>query len=257
MKRGKRIGILAAGAAMAFGLFGCGEKEMTAYERYEAVQKQIREAGGMEYDTDSNIKMKMSGIGIDLDMDMKTILEGEMSSEDLKFYTELGMNFLGQELDMKMWYSDGLYYMNAMDQKVCYPVNFSAVQEQIGNQAPASGLSEEDFKSLDVEKDGENYRILYTADGEQMEEMIQSALGAAGTSLDMDLKMEDMSGTLVVDKENRPVSAQAAVKGEAVIQGQQAEMEITVDMTYKDLGKEVQVELPDPEEYQKIEAPAA
>ena len=241
MKRGKRIGILAAGAAMAFGLFGCGEKEMTAYERYEAVQKQIREAGGMEYDTDSNIKMKMS----------------EMSSEDLKFYTELGMNFLGQELDMKMWYSDGMYYMNAMDQKVCYPVNFSAVQEQIGNQAPASGLSEEDFKSLDVEKDGENYRILYTADGEQMEEMIQSALGAAGTSLDMDLKMEDMSGTLVVDKENRPVSAQAAVKGEAVIQGQQAEMEITVDMTYKDLGKEVQVELPDPEEYQKIEAPAA
>ena len=90
-----------------------------------------------------------------------------------------------------------------------------------------------------------------------MEEMIQSALGAAGTSLDMDLKMEDMSGTLVVDKENRPVSAQAAVKGEAVIQGQQAEMEITVDMTYKDLGKEVQVELPYPEEYQKIEAPAA
>ena len=38
MKRGKRIGILAAGAAMAFGLLGCGEKEMTAYERYEAVQ---------------------------------------------------------------------------------------------------------------------------------------------------------------------------------------------------------------------------
>ena len=93
MKRGKRIGILAAGAAMAFGLFGCGEKEMTAYERYEAVQKQIREAGGMEYDTDSNIKMKMSGIGIDLDMDMKTILEGEMSSEDLKFYTELGAGY--------------------------------------------------------------------------------------------------------------------------------------------------------------------
>ena len=91
-----------------------------------------------------------------------------MSSEDLKFYTELGMNFLGQELDMKMWYSDGMYYMNAMDQKVCYPVNFSAVQEQIGNvRLQASGLSEEDFKSLDVEKDGENYRDpCYTADEE-------------------------------------------------------------------------------------------
>ena len=91
-----------------------------------------------------------------------------------------------------------------------------------------------------------------------MEEMIQSALGAAGTSLDMDLKMEDMSGTLVVDKENRPVSAHGRSERGSCDPGTAGRDGDHSGYDLQRSGKRSsELELPDPEEYQKIEAPAA
>lgn len=266
MRKLKRTAAAALAGLMAAAMTGCGITEKlgmflgskeTPYERYEAAQKLLNEAEGMEIDIDGDIRIEMSGISLDMGYDMDCAMEGNISDSGMKMAMDMKMDVMGNQMDASYWYSDGYYYMDAMGQKVMYPMAQEDIQGQINGQIGMGLQKESDFKSIEAEKDGSTYRITYVVSGEKMQGLLETVMNAIGQEADIELNLEDAKGVMVVDEDNVPLSNQISMEMQVEAEGQQMEMALDMDVAYGDIGSHVSVTLPDVSQFRKTESPSA
>lgn len=257
MNRRKNV-VLAIGLLGAAALTGCGSKE-TPYERYMAAQKILSQAEGVKFDTQGSLKVGVTGVTVTMDLGMDGAMKKAGDGGDMEMAMGMDLGIMGESVEMDVWYHDGYYYIDAMGEKAKSPTETGDIQEQLEGQMGMVELDEDDFESIEAKKDGDTVKITYTMDGDKLQSMIDLVLGLAnqGTDAqDLEFSLDEAGGTLVVDEDNNPISNEISLNMQITADGQQIEMGMDFEITYEEIGDEVEVTFPDFTQFPESAEPA-
>ena len=187
---------------------------------------------------------------ISMNYDAKISDSGE---DNMKMAMEGALSASGVSIDMNIYYSDGYYYLNMMDQKMKQQMDVSNLQKQISSTTSQSQLPVDNYKNIVVSQDDDGNTVLdYELNEDGLNEYIQmaadqisSASGSTASSDDLDgIRISSFSGTRTLDKDDNTlkdsaefVMVSSSYEGETVT--------VTMDVTYNNPGKSVTVTLPD------------
>ncbi|GFO85979.1 hypothetical protein [Anaerostipes butyraticus] len=185
----------------------------------------------MDYDA------KISDSGSD---SMAMAMTGKMSSS-------------GTSIDMNIYYSDGYYYINMLGQKIKQKMDLSKLQKELEATTNQTQLPVENYKDIVVSQNSEGNTVLdYKLNDDGLDEYIKEIadqMGAISSSSvssdDLDsVKISSFSGQRTLNKDDYTIKESVKFVMENK-QSDDGSITISMDITYKNSGKDVTVTLPD------------
>ena len=185
----------------------------------------------MDYDA------KISDSGSD---SMAMAMTGKMSSS-------------GTSIDMNIYYSDGYYYINMLGQKIKQKMDLSKLQKELEATTNQTQLPVENYKDIVVSQNSEGNTVLdYKLNDDGLDEYIKEIadqMGAISSSSvssdDLDsVKISSFSGQRTLNKDDYTIKESVKFVMENK-QSDDGSITISMDITYKNPGKDVTVTLPD------------
>ena len=224
-------------------------KDMKDVDMTMAV-KYVYETSSEDSSSSDSSSEDSSSQTISMNYDAKISDSGE---DNMKMSMEGALSASGVSIDMNIYYSDGYYYLNMMNQKMKQQMNVSDVQKRISSATSQSQLPVDNYKNIVVSQDDDGNTVLdYELNEDGLNEYIQmaadqisSASGSTASSDDLDgIRISSFSGTRTLDKDDNTlkdsaefVMVSSSYEGETVT--------VTMDVTYNNPGKSVTVTLPD------------
>lgn len=224
-------------------------KDMKDVDMTMAV-KYVYETSSEDSSSSDSSSEDSSSQTISMNYDAKISDSGE---DNMKMAMEGALSASGVSIDMNIYYSDGYYYLNMMDQKMKQQMDVSNLQKQISSTTSQSQLPVDNYKNIVVSQDDDGNTVLdYELNEDGLNEYIQmaadqisSASGSTASSDDLDgITISSFSGTRTLDKDDNTlkdsaefVMVSSSYEGETVT--------VTMDVTYNNPGKSVTVTLPD------------
>lgn len=224
-------------------------KDMKDVDMTMAV-KYVYETSSEDSSSSDSSSEDSSSQTISMNYDAKISDSGE---DNMKMAMEGALSASGVSIDMNIYYSDGYYYLNMMDQKMKQQMDVSNLQKQISSTTSQSQLPVDNYKNIVVSQDDDGNTVLdYELNEDGLNEYIQmaadqisSASGSTASSYDLDgIRISSFSGTRTLDKDDNTlkdsaefVMVSSSYEGETVT--------VTMDVTYNNPGKSVTVTLPD------------
>lgn len=193
-------------------------------------------------------------------MDMTTSSTAKMSgmnTDDMKINMAMKVGAQGQEMDMNVYYTDGYYYADSMGTKMKYLMDLEQAQKELASTGLQTDMKKEDFKAISLE----DQVLTFTIDGEKMSSLVDTAMSSLqglvqGTDASIDIG--DVKGTASVNKDGYFETSTMTVPLTMDIMGTEMKINMDMDYTYVNPGKEVTVELPDDlADYQEIDMTSA
>lgn len=224
-------------------------KDMKDVDMTMAV-KYVYETSSEDSSSSDSSSEDSSSQTISMNYDAKISDSGE---DNMKMAMKGALSASGVSIDMNIYYSDGYYYLNMMDQKMKQQMDVSNLQKQISSTTSQSQLPVDNYKNIVVSQDDDGNTVLdYELNEDGLNEYIQmaadqisSASGSTASSDDLDgIRISSFSGTRTLDKDDNTlkdsaefVMVSSSYEGETVT--------VTMDVTYNNPGKSVTVTLPD------------
>lgn len=224
-------------------------KDMKDVDMTMAV-KYVYETSSEDSSSSDSSSEDSSSQTISMNYDAKISDSGE---DNMKMAMEGALSASGVSIDMNIYYSDGYYYLNMMDQKMKQQMDVSNLQKQISSTTSQSQLPVDNYKNIVVSQDDDGNTVLdYELNEDGLNEYIQmaadqisSASGSTASSGDLDgIRISSFSGTRTLDKDDNTlkdsaefVMVSSSYEGETVT--------VTMEVTYNNPGKSVTVTLPD------------
>ena len=224
-------------------------KDMKDVDMTMAV-KYVYETSSEDSSSSDSSSEDSSSQTISMNYDAKISDSGE---DNMKMAMEGALSASGVSIDMNIYYSDGYYYLNMMDQKMKQQMDVSNLQKQISSTTSQSQLPVYNNKNIVVSQDDYGNTVLdYELNEDGLNEYIQmaadqisSASGSTASSDDLDgIRISSFSGTRTLDKDDNTlkdsaefVMVSSSYEGETVT--------VTMEVTYNNPGKSVTVTLPD------------
>ena len=224
-------------------------KDMKDVDMTMAV-KYVYETSSEDSSSSDSSSEDSSSQTISMNYDAKISDSGE---DNMKMAMEGALSASGVSIDMNIYYSDGYYYLNMMDQKMKQQMDVSNLQKQISSTTSQSQLPVDNYKNIVVSQDDDGNTVLdYELNEDGLNEYIQmaadqisSASGSTASSDDLDgIRISSFSGTRTLDKDDNTlkdsaefVMVSSSYEGETVT--------VTMDVTYNNPGKSVTVTFPD------------
>nr|WP_300305798.1 hypothetical protein [uncultured Anaerostipes sp.] len=224
-------------------------KDMKDVDMTMAV-KYVYETSSEDSSSSDSSSKDSSSQTISMNYDAKISDSGE---DNMKMAMEGALSASGVSIDMNIYYSDGYYYLNMMDQKMKQQMDVSNLQKQISSTTSQSQLPVDNYKNIVVSQDDDGNTVLdYELNEDGLNEYIQmaadqisSASGSTASSDDLNgIRISSFSGTRTLDKDDNTlkdsaefVMVSSSYEGETVT--------VTMDVTYNNPGKSVTVTLPD------------
>ncbi len=224
-------------------------KDMKDVDMTMAV-KYVYETSSEDSSSSDSSSEDSSSQTISMNYDAKISDSGE---DNMKMAMEGALSASGVSIDMNIYYSDGYYYLNMMDQKMKQQMDVSNLQKQISSTTSQSQLPVDNYKNIVVSQDDDGNTVLdYELNEDGLNEYIQmaadqisSASGSTASSDDLNgIRISSFSGTRTLDKDDNTlkdsaefVMVSSSYEGETVT--------VTMDVTYNNPGKSVTVTLPD------------
>ena len=166
----------------------------------------------------------------------------------------------GQDIDMKMYYEGGYYYMETMGQKIKYAMDLNQLMEQVKQSTEGANMESSYMKEIKAKKDGDNQVLTFTADAEKMDSYVQDIMGSMSGAIagaeDIAYKIKSASGEAVVNKDGYFSSMNIKMSMDMTVQGETVGVEMDTNAVYHNPGQAVTLTAPDLEGYQEID-PAA
>lgn len=244
--------LLGAGLITCF--CGCGEKD--PYEIYSEASKKTNELKSTETSAKMTMTLSAEGSSFEIPMNMDIKVSG-VGTDNILMDMQMNLEILGQSVTTTGYYTDGYYYMDdSTAGKIKYAMDLEALQEQISTGSAKTDLKKEDFEELTVEKKDKDYILTFKLKKDSLNETIDSALGSMGdmlSGIDMNIELSDINGTMTVNKDGYIASQQMTIPMTTAVEGQEMTLDIDLECTYVDPGKEVTVELPaDLDTYEEV-----
>lgn len=258
-KRLKKILALMLTCLLVFSITAC-TKKMSAKEVMQESMKQSKKmkdfdmSGEMNYKIESGeAKSGTSSIELGMNFDAKV----KMSDEDkIQMNMKTTTNMFGQSLSVNVFYTDGYYYMENNGQKMKMKMDIEELQKQIESTTGQNSLPIKYYKDLKLEEKDDQKTIQYSLNEEgfnqYLKEVMSQMSSITGTASTDEIKITSFSGTRTVNEDFYPVKEKIKMVLESKKEGL-GKISVDMTITYKNVGKEVNVTLPDDlSSYQEI-----
>lgn len=233
---------------------GCGKKD--PFTVYTDAAKKTAELSSMEMTYDIDMTLELAGESLDMTTSSNAKMSG-MNTDDMKINMAIKVGAQGQEMDMNVYYTDGYYYTDSMGAKIKYAMNLEQAQKELASTGLQTDIKKEDFKEISLEEQV----LTFTIDGEKMSSLVDSAMSSLqgliqGTDASIDIG--DVKGTASVNQDGYFETSTMSVPLTMDIMGTEMQVNMDMDYTYVNPGKEVTVELPeDLADYEEIDMTSA
>lgn len=233
---------------------GCGKKD--PFTVYSDAAKKMAELSSMEMTYDIDMTLELAGESMDMTTSSTAKMSG-MNTDDMKINMAMKVGAQGQEMDMNVYYTDGYYYTDSMGTKMKYLMDLEQAQKELASTGLQTDMKKEDFKEISLE----DQVLTFTIDGEKMSSLVDTAMSSLqglvqGTDASIDIG--DVKGTASVNKDGYFEANTMTVPLTMDIMGTEMKINMDMDYTYVNPGKEVTVEFPDDlADYQEIDMTSA
>lgn len=254
----KRL-ILLFGLLMILSLVGCSRAKETKMNLdpetiYEDAVKKTAELKDIDGTATMKMVMSQGEETMDISMDMDIKMTG-INTEDMKYLCDTKMSMLDTDFDMKMFYTDGYYYIESFGQKMKYPMDYSAMLDKVNESTMQTTDLSKYMKDIKATQEDDNTIITFQLDGEKMTEYIQGIMSDLGTGIDSGL-YSGIEGNVetTINKDGYLSAVKMSLILDMNIEGQAMKMNMDMDMVYNHPGKEVKaIELPDLKGYTEVD----
>ena len=223
-----------AGALAVAAVSGCAKKQ-DPKEIYSAAMEKNSALDSV--DMDVTMKMAMTADEESMDMEVSSNTKMDQSDkEHVKFITASSVAMDGMNMETTVFYEDGYYYMEAMGQKMKYPMDLESLTAQIQESVGSTTLPVESLDTVEVKKDGDNQILTFTANPEKMNDYLGQVMGAMGD-------VSQVSGLNMTINLDLSMESQGASVG----------MILDITGTVHQPGQPVEITLPDTADYVEID----
>lgn len=261
--------LLFAGAV--FSLTACGGKDTPApaaaqteaaseavkldpKEVYSDAMKKNAELTSMDVTIGMVMDMTFGEESMNMNMEMDMKADG-YETDDIKYLMTSKTAADGQEVEMTMFYTDGYFYMDAMDQKLKYAMDPEDISEQAGASTSGMEVDVEWLSDIALEEQGEDKRITFTGDPELMASYVEEVLAGTGTGMDgMEMNVKSVTGECLVGSDGYFKSEKLVMEIELAVEEETASMVMDMSLTYNNPGQPVTIEIPSTDGYTEIDA---
>ena len=249
----KKLSAIFLAGLLVFSVTACTKKR-TAKEVLESSIEKAKDitsshmTGTAKYKIEAGDSDSSSAMEFDMSFDAKV---SDANKDSMKMDMNMKMSILGQSLDMNMYYTDGYYYMNMAGQKQKMKMDIAAMQKQIESTTGQTSLSSKYYKDLKLEEDGDNQVLSYSLSEDGLNEYLESVMSQmeslTGNTSDSNaadsIKISSFSGKRTLDEDDNVLKESIKMVMESKT-GEAGKITLSMDISYKDIGKKVKVELP-------------
>lgn len=250
----KAAAVLMAGALAVAAVSGCAKKQ-DPKEIYSAAMEKNSALDSV--DMDVTMKMAMTADEESMDMEVSSNTKMDQSDkEHVKFITASSVAMDGMNMETTVFYEDGYYYMEAMGQKMKYPMDLESLTVQIQESVGSTTLPVESLDTVEVKKDGDNQILTFTANPEKMNDYLGQVMGAMGdvsqvSGLNMTINSAD--GEYTIGKDGYYTDMKMNLDLSMESQGASVGMILDITGTVRQPGQPVEITLPDTADYVEID----
>jgi len=230
-------------------LAGCGDAN--AYELYKNMMEAMENIESIDMDISVSMDIDMTEM---LGMTMKTVTSGNIkqvirSETDIDMAANMSVNMLGETMPMKMYFTDGVMYMEMEEYgelfRFAMPMSIEDAMGEIGTEDMLLDFPEDAIKDVSISSQDGGRKIEFTLDGnaltdlmaqsmEAMDEMFaQMGMSAADISMDMgDVVSEvliDGNGMLKSYRMVADIDMTMEMYGETIIMSMKMDTSMTVN----------------------------
>lgn len=247
------------------------QKTFDTYIDYLAVSEIMAIQTKMDMDMDVAADVKTAGVqlmqmtmpmNVKADMKLtdidksKMALTGTMKLEMHPDLVEAGQPTTNESA-VTFYFTDGVFYIAAGEQKFKMPISFAALQEQMSGLTGMSAAPISMIKS--IEKTGSTYSLTYQMSA--MNGMLNSMLGSMGQTAaagDMSMRMGEVTAKMTVKNDRMDTMEMTMGMGMSMtVEGKKLDVDVnmTVNGKVNALGDSVKIDLPaDFSEYKALPA---
>ena len=246
----KAAAVLMAGALAVAAVSGCAKKQDPKEIYSAAVEKN---SALDSVDMDVTMKMAMTADEESMDMEVSSNTKMDQSDkEHVKFITASSVAMDGMNMETTVFYD----YMEAMGQKMKYPMDLESLTAQIQESVGSTTLPVESLDTVEVKKDGDNQILTFTANPEKMNDYLGQVMGAMGdvsqvSGLNMTINSAD--GEYTIGKDGYYTDMKMNLDLSMESQGASVGMILDITGTVHQPGQPVEITLPDTADYVEID----
>lgn len=245
--------LLSVGMMLAFA--GCGSGADGA-AIYEAANKKMEELNSLDVSYTMEMKMKNGEETMDISSSMNMKMDSINSAENLRILGEGTTSAEGQDIDTKMYYENGYYYMEAAGQKFKYAMDFEAMLET-AEQSVGGNMDVAYMKEVKVTKSGDNQILTFTGDASKMDAYVQEMMASMGTMGGMEgvsYTIKEISGEATVNKDGYFSNVKIKMSMDMSMGSESISIDMNMDQVYNNIGQPANITAPaDLDSYMEID----
>ncbi len=254
MRRWKKAAAVLLAAALAAASAGCAKKQ-DPKEIYSAAVEKNNALTSIDMDVAMKMAMTVEEESMDMEVTSNTKMD-QSDKEHIKFITDSSVAMDGMNLDTTVFYEDGYYYIEAMGQKMKYPMDLESLTAQIEESVGSTTLPVESLDTVEVKKEGDNQILTFTANPEKMNDYLAQVMGAMGDVSQvsgLNMTINSASGQYTIGKDGYYTDMKMNMDLSMESQGASVGMILDVAGTVHNPGQKVEITLPDTADYLEID----
>lgn len=225
-------------------------QKQSPYELYKTAYDRMNEETKLEVVMDSTIKMAFSDEEMEIAMSMHMQIDQSDDTNPM-----LALTITGEEVDMSAYYTDGIFYMDMMDEKMSMEMPFDEAMSSVNTVGSENQeYSEADFEGATLSEVNGNHVISFQLSDEKIDELVDQVMSEAGLSELEGVEMQAGESTIsiTISSAGDLLSTSVQLPFSFTIEDESFTMDTTMSLQYVAFGEDVVIELPDFSEYQQI-----
>jgi len=251
----KIAAILLVGALMITMAACANEGPKTALAAYDIYSQAAEYMSNIEsLAANTNMTMIMSYDGEEVEIAVSGFVKEIIISEtEVEIQMEMTTATMGQEVEVKAFYKDGVYYMESSGQKFSMEMPLDQILEQANTGTltfPDTAVKDQ----LATEK-GDGQELSFTLDGAAMTDVIAKQLGSLAAILgeQPDMTMSDIDFVAFIDGQGKLKTTWISFNMEMNMMGETLPISAEVSMDYLQIN-DVSIDFPtDLDSYQQVD----
>lgn len=173
-------------------------KTALAYEIYNEATGAMSDIGSLAANT--SVTMSMVVEGEEMVVEMSGLVKAVYISEtEVEMQMDMATTIMGEDMEIKYFYKDGIYYMDAAGQKIAMEMPLEQMLEQANTEALA--FPDTAVKNQQVTEKNGGQELSFTLDGEALIDAVAGQLGSLSSMLggETNFSMGDIEYVVFVD----------------------------------------------------------
>ena len=229
------------------------QEESDAMKTLRAAMEKNQGLTSMDTDYFMNMQMAMEGFSMDMNMDGNMKIKNA-TSDDMQFIMTMNLSLLGESMQTSYFYTDGYCYYDMDGEKYKIPMDMATAMQN----ADMAGIVDNDTlayiqdASVVANADGTT-TIYYTANGAELNKMLDSVLGSMGTdytSLGSQIRFDTYKGEMTLDANGNVIQEKGLMDMTMDYEGTAMTFHMYIECDVKNPGQPVDFAIPSTDGYQ-------